>query len=252
MDPIGASSTWHWEPYENAYVTIDGKKMPSIPGGGHHGGGMFINAWDMARFGYLFLNNGQWGGRQLISEKWIGMAKSPGPANGAYGYMNWFLNLPQGVSATDPGRRMYPAAPASAVAFRGNGENIDLHRLGERSGGRRALGGAIGGVFRQGGWGDRSLTTPRVHFEVRVLLEDAQGDVAAAPADREPFFGAAVGAAFPDRANQVEQRLARRAGAQRAAQVRAVLRVQAEQEHAVGGEPRAVARAAERLRSSTR
>ena len=61
MDPIGASNTWHWEPYENAYVTIDGKKMPSMPGGGHHGGGMFINAWDMARFGYLFLNNGKWG-----------------------------------------------------------------------------------------------------------------------------------------------------------------------------------------------
>jgi CubicO group peptidase (beta-lactamase class C family) len=124
MDPIGASSTWHWEPYENAYVTIDGTRMPSIPGGGHHGGGMFISAWDMARFGYLFLNNGKWGSRQLISEKWIGMAKSPGPANTQYGYMNWFLNTPQPQVNGQAGRQMYPLAPASAVAFRGNGENL--------------------------------------------------------------------------------------------------------------------------------
>ena len=107
MDPIGASSTWHWEPYENAYVTIDGKKMPSIPGGGHHGGGMFINAWDMARFGYLFLNNGKWGNRQLVTEKWIGMARTPGTANQRYGFMNWMLN---------------PSLP-TRVSFQGNGPN---------------------------------------------------------------------------------------------------------------------------------
>jgi len=53
MEPISASKTWHWEPYENAYVTINGRRMPSVPGGGHHGGGMFINTWDMARFGCL-------------------------------------------------------------------------------------------------------------------------------------------------------------------------------------------------------
>lgn len=129
MDPIGASNTWHWEPYENAYVTIDGVRMPSIPGGGHHGGGMFINAWDMARFGYLFLRNGSWNGRQLVSEKWISMARTPGTAENAgsktYGYMNWFLNVP-GPPRPDgtPGRKMYAAAPNTAVAFRGNGENI--------------------------------------------------------------------------------------------------------------------------------
>jgi CubicO group peptidase (beta-lactamase class C family) len=108
MDPIGASSTWHWEPYENAYVTIDGKKMPSIPGGGHHGGGMFISAWDMARFGYLFLNHGKWGNRQLVAEKWIQMARTPGTANPTYGFMNWMLN---------------PKLP-TRVSFNGNGPNV--------------------------------------------------------------------------------------------------------------------------------
>jgi CubicO group peptidase (beta-lactamase class C family) len=106
MDPIGASNTWHWEPYENAYITIDGKKMPSIPGGGHHGGGMFINAWDMARFGYLFLANGKWNDRQLVTEKWIAMARTPG-VNKGYGFMNWYFN-------TDRPNR---------VSFQGNGPN---------------------------------------------------------------------------------------------------------------------------------
>ena len=128
MDPIGASDTWHWEPYDNAYVTIDGRRMPSVPGGGHHGGGMFINAWDMARFGYLFLRDGRWSGRTLVSQEWIAMAKTPGtgsnPESKVYGFMNWFLNVPAPAANGAPGRRMYPSAPASVVAFRGNGENI--------------------------------------------------------------------------------------------------------------------------------
>ena len=129
MDPIGASDSWRWEPYENAYVTIDGKRMPSVPGGGHHGGGMFINAHDMARFGYLFLRNGKWNGKQLISEKWIAMARTPGTATNdgskTYGFMNWFLNIPGPAGANgQPGRKQYPLAPESAVSFNGNGSNL--------------------------------------------------------------------------------------------------------------------------------
>jgi CubicO group peptidase (beta-lactamase class C family) len=120
MDPVGASATWHWEPYDNAYVTIDGKRMPSVPGGGHHGGGMFISAWDLARFGYLFLNDGKWRGRQLVPESWIALAKTPGPANANYGFMNWFLNGPNPKT----GQRPLPSVPASSVTFQGNGQNI--------------------------------------------------------------------------------------------------------------------------------
>ncbi len=115
MDPIGASSTWRWHGYENAWITIDGQQMQSVTGGGHFGGGMFINAWDMARFGYLFLRHGKWKDRQIVSEKWIAMARTPGPANAEYGYMNWFLNT---------GRTPLPSAPESSVTFRGSGANI--------------------------------------------------------------------------------------------------------------------------------
>ena len=54
MQPIGASSTWRWHGYDNSWLELDGQNMQSVSGGGHWGGGMFINAWDLARFGYLF------------------------------------------------------------------------------------------------------------------------------------------------------------------------------------------------------
>jgi CubicO group peptidase (beta-lactamase class C family) len=115
MDPIGASNRWRWNGYDNSWVTIDGQQMQSVTGGGHLGGGMFIDAWDMARFGYLFLRNGRWKDRQIVTEKWMAMARTGGPANAEYGYMNWFLN---------PARKSLPSAPESSVTFRGSGQNI--------------------------------------------------------------------------------------------------------------------------------
>jgi CubicO group peptidase (beta-lactamase class C family) len=115
MDPIGASSTWRWYGYDNSWVEIDGRKVQSVSGGGHWGGGMFINAYDMARFGYLFLRNGKWKDREIISPKWIQMARTPGNDNPTYGYANWSLNT---------GRKPLPAAPETAVRFTGNGANI--------------------------------------------------------------------------------------------------------------------------------
>jgi len=115
MDPIGASTTWRWHGYENSWVELDGRRVQSVSGGGHFGGGMFISAWDLARFGYLLLRGGQWAGRELVSEKWIALARTPGPANATYGFANWYLN-------TD--RKPLPSTPASSVRFVGNGQNI--------------------------------------------------------------------------------------------------------------------------------
>jgi CubicO group peptidase (beta-lactamase class C family) len=115
MDPIGASSTWRWYGYENSWIDLDGRRVQSVTGGGHWGGGMFISARDMARFGYLFLRNGRWSDREIVSPKWIQMARTPGPANPEYGFCNWFLN---------PGRKPLASAPESAVRFLGNGQNV--------------------------------------------------------------------------------------------------------------------------------
>jgi len=92
MDNIGASSTWRWYGYENSFVNIDGIMMQSVSGGGHHGGGLFINTLDQARFGLLFLNKGKWKDQQLLSEKWISLATSPSKANKKYGFMWWLPN----------------------------------------------------------------------------------------------------------------------------------------------------------------
>lgn len=115
MDPIGASSTWRWHGYSNSWVVVDGRRIQSVSGGGHFGGGMFINAWDMARFGYLFLREGNWDGEQLISTEWIAAARTPTDVKENYGYANWFLN---------PDHQMLADTPESSVTFRGNGANI--------------------------------------------------------------------------------------------------------------------------------
>jgi CubicO group peptidase (beta-lactamase class C family) len=101
MDPIGASTTWRWFGYENSYVNIDGLMMQSVSGGGHHGGGIFINTLDQARFGLLFLRNGKWKNQQLVSEQWINAAQQSSVANKNYGYM-WWINASkewEGVSS---------------------------------------------------------------------------------------------------------------------------------------------------------
>jgi len=91
MDEIGASTTWRWFGYENAWTEIDGVNMKSVTGGGHSGGGLFISTEDMARFGLLFLNDGIWNDKRLISSEWISKAITPSQPNVNYGYL-WWLN----------------------------------------------------------------------------------------------------------------------------------------------------------------
>lgn len=115
MDEIGASQTWRWFGYENAWVLIDGVPMQSVSGGGHWGGGMFINARDMARFGYLTLRRGKWNDKQILSEEFIKMATTPTSVQPTYGFMNWFTN---------PDKKYLAHAPVTAFVHVGNGTNI--------------------------------------------------------------------------------------------------------------------------------
>ena len=89
MNPIGASSTWRWYGYDNSFVNVDGQMIESVSGGGHFGGGIFINALDQARFGLLFLRKGKWKNKQLISEQWVNSVNQPSSANKSYGLMWW-------------------------------------------------------------------------------------------------------------------------------------------------------------------
>jgi CubicO group peptidase (beta-lactamase class C family) len=118
MDPIGASREWRWVGYDNSWVKVGGKRMQSVSGGSHWGGGLFIDSYDMARFGDLFLRNGHWKDRQIVSEEWIRKARTPGRANPNYGFANWYLN-----NAVDD-KKPLKSAPTTAVQFIGNGNNI--------------------------------------------------------------------------------------------------------------------------------
>ncbi|MBC7849613.1 MAG: serine hydrolase [Chitinophagaceae bacterium] len=115
MNPIGASSTWKWHGYKTSWIILGKRKVEVVSGGGHWGGGMFINAYDMARFGLLTLNDGKWKNKQLIPKNWIAASATPGPANIGYGYMNYFLNTDQ---------KYIPLAPKTAFVHVGNGTNV--------------------------------------------------------------------------------------------------------------------------------
>ena len=114
MDPIGASNTWRWFGYENSFVVLDGAIVQSVAGGGHWGGGMFINTYDMARFGYLTLRRGKWKERQLVSTQWLDWALTPTPAQPDYGFMNFFNNRDG---------KLMPSAPANSFMHIGSGTN---------------------------------------------------------------------------------------------------------------------------------
>lgn len=115
MDPIGASNTWRWTGYRNSWIVLDGQAVQSVSGGGHWGGGMFINAYDMARFGLLSLHKGRWKDQQILSEKWVSQALTPTTAEPTYGYMNWFLNTNQ---------KLLPSASSNVFYHLGNGTNM--------------------------------------------------------------------------------------------------------------------------------
>ena len=115
MQPIGASNTWYWSGYRNSWIIVDGNIMQSVSGGGHFGGGLFISALDMARFGLFSYHKGNWNGKQLLSEKWFDLSTTPTLANTGYGFMNYFLNT---------NKKLLPSAPEDAFVHIGNGTNM--------------------------------------------------------------------------------------------------------------------------------
>ena len=121
MDPIGASTTWRWYGYDDSWTDVDGLRMQSVSGGGHHGGGLFISTEDHARFGLLFARGGKWQDEQLVSEEWVEAVRTPAGANASYGYM-WWLNRGDRAMPQVPGEVYY------AAGFGGNFVVVDEAR----------------------------------------------------------------------------------------------------------------------------
>jgi CubicO group peptidase (beta-lactamase class C family) len=112
--PIGASENWQWVGYDNAWVQIDGKRMQSVPGGSHWGGGMSISSVDQALIGQLFINDGQANGRQVLSADWLRFMRTPCALAPYYGGLIW-LNHEQ---------RIFPSIPASSYFGIGAGKSF--------------------------------------------------------------------------------------------------------------------------------
>lgn len=115
MDPIGASDAWRWHAYDNAQVDVGGTSFASVPGGAHWGGGLWISAYDHARFGLLMLARGCWNGTRIISKDSIDDALDPCAVNPRYGLL-WWLN-------TD-GKAWTSASPRAFAALGAGGNGV--------------------------------------------------------------------------------------------------------------------------------
>jgi len=103
--PAGASENWQWVGYDNAWVDIDGVRMPSVPGGTHWGGGVSISARDQALLGQVLLNDGRGpDGRQILSSKWLQLMREPCTLAPYYGFLIWLNHQ----------RKVFPSVPESS------------------------------------------------------------------------------------------------------------------------------------------
>ncbi|TFZ08434.1 serine hydrolase domain-containing protein [Ramlibacter humi] len=87
--PLGGGEGFAWRGYDDAWVTIDGQRIPSVPGGSHWGGGVSISARDQARIGQLLLDGGAHQGRQLLPAEWIDRMRQPCAVAPFYGWLSW-------------------------------------------------------------------------------------------------------------------------------------------------------------------
>jgi CubicO group peptidase (beta-lactamase class C family) len=101
--PCGLTDDWNWAGYDNAWTEIDGKRMQSVPGGTHWGGGMSISANDQLKIARMLLDEGVSNDERVLSKEWIARMRTPAALAPFYGYLVW-LNTDQ---------KMFPRVPAS-------------------------------------------------------------------------------------------------------------------------------------------
>ena len=114
MRPAGASENWDWRGYEHAWVEIDGRRMQSVPGGTHWGGGVSISSNDQALIGQMMLDAGRANGTQVLSQEWIARMLTPCAIAPFYGYLTWL----------NQGRRVFPSLPESSWFAIGAGSSF--------------------------------------------------------------------------------------------------------------------------------
>lgn len=114
MQPVGATDNWNWVGYDNAWVRVGGRRVQSVPGGTHWGGGLSISAEDQARVSQMLLDDGYCSGKQVLSAEWISYMREPCAIAPYYGCLTW-LNYD---------RKIFPSIPASSYFGIGAGSSF--------------------------------------------------------------------------------------------------------------------------------
>jgi CubicO group peptidase (beta-lactamase class C family) len=112
--PCGLSEHWNWAGYDKAWTEIDGRRMQSVPGGTHWGGGVSISANDQLKIARMLLDDGMSNGQRVLSQEWIARMRTPAALASFYGYLVW-LNTDQ---------KMFPRVPASSYFGVGAGSSF--------------------------------------------------------------------------------------------------------------------------------
>ncbi|MEQ9300080.1 MAG: serine hydrolase [Cyclobacteriaceae bacterium] len=94
-------------------------------------GGLYLSSYDLAKIGYLMLNEGQWDGQQIVSKTWVAASTSPLVTVNewvAYGYQWWVPGHKDGQSEVFAGNgyggQFVMVAPAYDLLVVFNGWNI--------------------------------------------------------------------------------------------------------------------------------
>ena len=94
LAPLNADENFAWRGYDDSWAEIVDntgvtRKMQSVPGGTHWGGGVSISARDQAKIGQLLLNDGRIGDTQIIPKSWVQRMRQPCAIAPFYGWLVW-------------------------------------------------------------------------------------------------------------------------------------------------------------------
>jgi CubicO group peptidase (beta-lactamase class C family) len=103
-------------------------------------GGLYLSTHDLARIGYLFLREGEWDGKQILSKDWVKASVTPivedtGFGSMGYGYQWWVPGFGEGkpviFAGLGMGGQYVMVAPEYDIVVVFNGWN--LHKKGDKS-----------------------------------------------------------------------------------------------------------------------
>jgi CubicO group peptidase (beta-lactamase class C family) len=119
LRPLGGGDGFAWRGYDDAWVDLPGadgqtRRVQSVPGGTHWGGGMSISAHDLARLGRLVLDGGRIAGRPVLAPGWTERMAQPCPIAPFYGRLLWL----------NPDAMPYPFASPQSLFMQGAGGHV--------------------------------------------------------------------------------------------------------------------------------